>query len=231
MSHPSTTGPAPVALLALGVAGLLAPAVGALLLARAVAVLSRSLAGDRPPLDPVLGLAACGLCGLLLAWWVLGVTLATWAALTPQAARAHGVAAHLAERLAPRLARRTVAALVGAVVVAGVAAPATAQERPRPAQSLAAGTDLRTWSADRPAAPAEPASRQTGRRAPEVVVRAGDTLWEIAARALGPGAEPRRVDRYWRRWYAANRPAIGPDPDLLHPGLRLRAPDPPGPPR
>jgi nucleoid-associated protein YgaU len=32
------------------------------------------------------------------------------------------------------------------------------------------------------------------------------------------------VDRYWRQIYRANRPAIGADPDLIHPGTRLDVP-------
>ncbi len=58
----------------------------------------------------------------------------------------------------------------------------------------------------------------------DVVVRRGDTLWDIAARHLGPGASPAAVSAEWPRWYAANRHVIGPDADLLHPGQRLRPP-------
>jgi hypothetical protein len=32
------------------------------------------------------------------------------------------------------------------------------------------------------------------------------------------------VARTWPRWYAANRDAIGPDPDLLRPGTVLHPP-------
>jgi hypothetical protein len=60
----------------------------------------------------------------------------------------------------------------------------------------------------------------------EVVVRRGDTLWAIAARALGPGADAAEVATAWPRWYAANRGAIGPDPDLIRPGTLLVPPPP-----
>ncbi|MEZ0091994.1 LysM peptidoglycan-binding domain-containing protein [Streptacidiphilus sp. EB129] len=49
-----------------------------------------------------------------------------------------------------------------------------------------------------------------------VVVRAGDTLAGIAARHGLPGG--------WQALYAANRQVIGPDPDLIQPGVRLTLP-------
>jgi hypothetical protein len=58
----------------------------------------------------------------------------------------------------------------------------------------------------------------------EVVVHRGDSLWSIAARRLGPGASDAEVAAAWPRWYAANRAVIGPDPDLVLPGQRLRVP-------
>jgi hypothetical protein len=62
-------------------------------------------------------------------------------------------------------------------------------------------------------------------RAPDgIVVHRGDTLWAIVARALGPRASDARIAAQWPRWYAANRAAIGPDPDLLQPGTTLHAP-------
>jgi|SRR5829696_6573450 len=56
-------------------------------------------------------------------------------------------------------------------------------------------------------------------------VATGDSLWAIAERRLGPDATPAAVTAEWRRWYAANRGVIGPDPDRLLPGTTLRAPD------
>ena len=57
-----------------------------------------------------------------------------------------------------------------------------------------------------------------------VTVRAGDTLWAIAARHLPAGASPAQIDRAWRGWYAANRSEIGNDPNLILPGQQLTAP-------
>lgn len=57
-----------------------------------------------------------------------------------------------------------------------------------------------------------------------IVVRAGDTLWDIAAHALGEQATDQDVAEAWPRWYAANRSTIGDDPDLIRPGQELVAP-------
>lgn len=56
------------------------------------------------------------------------------------------------------------------------------------------------------------------------VVRRGDTLWEIAARHLGPGATTVDISRAWPAWYEANRDVIGPDPGVIRPGERLSPP-------
>lgn len=59
------------------------------------------------------------------------------------------------------------------------------------------------------------------------VVAPGDTLWAIAARDLQNGsanATDADIAAHWPAWYAANRATIGPDPDLIHPGMTLHAP-------
>ena len=57
-------------------------------------------------------------------------------------------------------------------------------------------------------------------------MKAGDTLWSIAAAELGPDATPQDIASRWPAWYAANRQLIGPDPDLIRPGQVLRIPPP-----
>jgi hypothetical protein len=64
---------------------------------------------------------------------------------------------------------------------------------------------------------------------PVVTVRPGDSLWRIAARHLPPGHTVADVARWWPQWYRLNRGLVGPDPDLLHPGQRLRPPALPTP--
>lgn len=58
----------------------------------------------------------------------------------------------------------------------------------------------------------------------EIVVRRGDTLWDLAARTLPVTATDAEIATEWPRWYAANTDVVGPDPDLLVPGQRLRVP-------
>lgn len=61
-------------------------------------------------------------------------------------------------------------------------------------------------------------SRPDTRPKPKVyVVQPGDSLWTIAKRLLGSGAR-------WRDIYAKNQKAIGPNPNLIRPGLRLVIP-------
>jgi hypothetical protein len=73
---------------------------------------------------------------------------------------------------------------------------------------------------DRPAG--RPSGAQSGPRL--AIVRPGDTLWQIAARHLGPAATDARIAADWPRWYAANRSVIGDDPGLITPGTVLHAP-------
>jgi hypothetical protein len=58
------------------------------------------------------------------------------------------------------------------------------------------------------------------------VVRRGDCLWSIAAGLLGPRADASAIDAGWRAIYAANRAAIGDDPNLIHIGPTLTLPPP-----
>ncbi|MFP3459395.1 hypothetical protein R5O87_00945 [Arthrobacter globiformis] len=71
-------------------------------------------------------------------------------------------------------------------------------------------------------ATAEPANARG-----EVPVRAGESLWTIAARELGPSASELEVAARWPLWYQANLNVIGPDPNVLLPGQLLSPPPPP----
>jgi len=68
-----------------------------------------------------------------------------------------------------------------------------------------------------------------GRGEQSVVVRPGDSLWDIAARQLGPNSGDDRIAVLWPHWYAANRQVIGDDPSLIRPGQHLVAPRNPDP--
>ncbi len=58
-----------------------------------------------------------------------------------------------------------------------------------------------------------------------VTVAPDDTLWRIAAAALGPEATDADIDNAWRAWYVANQEVVGDDPDLIVPGQVLSIPD------
>ena len=62
-----------------------------------------------------------------------------------------------------------------------------------------------------------------GQRPRTVVVRAGDSLWSIAADLLPGSAGDAVVDATWRRLARANAARV-PDPHLILPGTRLRVP-------
>lgn len=62
------------------------------------------------------------------------------------------------------------------------------------------------------------------RKAQEVVVRSGDTLWSIASRHLDCEATTKDIAESWPQWYDANRDVIGSNPDRLTVGMVLTAP-------
>ncbi len=74
-------------------------------------------------------------------------------------------------------------------------------------------------------APAAPATTTPSPDPRRVVVVAGDTLWAIAARHLGPDATDAEIAASWPRWFHANSAVIGADPGLIRPGQVLTAPD------
>lgn len=76
------------------------------------------------------------------------------------------------------------------------------------------------------AVPVRSARQLPNAAAPEVAVRAGDSLWTIAARAMGPAASDVEISAQWPRWYEANRSIIGADPNVLLPGQVLKPPVP-----
>ena len=96
------------------------------------------------------------------------------------------------------------------------------------AATLDAGTRAPGDDRPRTAPPAPPAPPPRGARPALVVVRPGDTLWDLSAAALRGAGEPEpsdaRIAQAWPRWWAANRDVVGPDPDLILPGMQLTPP-------
>ncbi|USQ75278.1 LysM peptidoglycan-binding domain-containing protein [Ornithinimicrobium cryptoxanthini] len=117
------------------------------------------------------------------------------------------------------------------VTLAGAGTPGT--EAPG---TKATGTDAPAAGAPepgwRPTEPPRTAPSSTsidlvsrGTAAPDsIVVRAGDTLWDITARHLGADADAPTIAAAWPLWFEANRDVIGADPDLILPGTLLVPP-------
>ncbi|MCO1339190.1 hypothetical protein BJH93_09840 [Kocuria polaris] len=80
------------------------------------------------------------------------------------------------------------------------------------------------WTPGRTAPAIDRVLGSTRPESDETVVAAGDTLWSIAATALGPEATSAEIAAEWPRWYDANRDVIGPDPDHLTVGSVLTPP-------
>jgi nucleoid-associated protein YgaU len=126
-----------------------------------------------------------------------------------------------------------VSAGAAAAATAGGIAPAWGRTLATPASTeVAVPSDAPVpgWVPRRPAPPTQsgPALLTSTPAAGEtlaVVVRRGDTLWDIARRHLGPDATAAQVCLEWPRWHAANRSVIGDDPHLIRPGDILVPPD------
>jgi nucleoid-associated protein YgaU len=194
--------------------------------------------------DDLLAVIAAGVAWAVLAWLTAGLLLCLAAATR----RGDGRLDLVAQAVTPLVVRRLAALLLGLGLVGAplaLALPAQADRTTAAATQPAEPTEppvdmpaLDRWTPDLPVAPPSAASTQPAeppallvtrphrRRvvSEDVVVRRGDTLWDIAARALGPNASAADIAASWPGWYAANRSTIGPDPDLILPGQRLRPP-------
>jgi LysM domain len=180
---------------------------------------------------------------------VLGLAAWAWLLLGAVATVVEATAMVSGRRLAPRIApagwRRLVLSAVG---VGLLSAPAgVAQASPGDGVHVVSAT----FGPDRGTAAANPADAIRGLPLPDrpfgrlvagpgadaergpmrpprpparVTVRPGDSLWAIAERHLDPQASVQAIATEWRRWYAANRAGIGPDPNLIQPGMVLHAP-------
>lgn len=233
-------GPAWAVVLVLSVMGLLLSV--RVLLAVVVATAGAVLAGRRPAGAGARRARALAgaLAPRLLRPLLLGVLVAGGAVVTatPSMAAATTAGAPVVATSGP--VRTTTAETTGPAsgsthdarpaeigTVTGTGAAARTRDLPSPGWSGLSGAG---WTP--PAAPARPSpglelvsSGGAGCRPDgEVVVRRGDTLWDLAARSLGPAASDAEIAAAWPRWWHANHDVIGDDPDLLLPGTRLCAP-------
>ncbi len=191
----------------------------------------------RPATDAAHALADAATLIALSAWtWLLLSTgIATVVALRgPGSRRWH----RAARQVVPDTVHGLAAWILGATLVAFTAAPAAAVRDAGAGAAAAGGVRVQTSSPasslrglplpDRPTGRPPPTTSsqacQDPQPPPRRLVRAGDTLWAIAAERLGDHATPGRIAAAWPGWYAANRDRIGPDPDLILPGTMLRVP-------
>lgn len=192
------------------------------------------------PTGPLIALLSL-LAWLLAAWLLLSVAATAGSHLPGALGR---VLRPVSQRLAPAAVRRAVEVGLGLTVAVGVlgATPAAAASGPAEPPSAPAGISL-DWPTE-PAPPLEggaPApSAEADVEPPEaapapapaaavepVVVHPGDSLWALAEQHLaarGQSTTDAAVARAWPTWWAANRDAVGDDPDLIQPGTRLTPP-------
>lgn len=208
--------------------------VAAALATLALLLTHRPSAGHASAQDPtaLVVLAAAWVAWALTGYLLTGIGVAAAAHLR---ARPSAVG-HLPRLLAPLAVRRLVATALGASATAAVVClgPAAAwADAPRPPAPAATASPL-DWPGLVPSAPTHdpavrlvsaPQRRHAAGRA-ELVVHPGDSLWSLTARRLGPGTPAAAIAAEWPRLYAANRAAIGPDPNLIRPGQRLVPPAP-----
>jgi nucleoid-associated protein YgaU len=159
------------------------------------------------------------------ATWALCLA-AVWAALIVAAAvvevASSGRLALMARLGCPAPARRALLAGLGVVLATGgavVTGPVSAAPAPFGQGSSGQGRDqLGLPVPARPTGSAYPPPRQ------QVEVRPGDSLWRLSQQRSSARASTQEVARLVERTYRANRRVIGLDPDLIHPGQRLRIP-------
>lgn len=114
----------------------------------------------------------------------------------------------------PAWARRLLLAACGAAVLAGAPAHAADGLAGLPLPDRPSGSVVRGH------APAP----VTG-HGHAYVVQPGDSLWAITAVHLPRGASDARVARCTTALHRLNRDVVGPDPDVVRPGQRLRMPE------
>jgi nucleoid-associated protein YgaU len=166
--------------------------------------------------DALIGDLAASLLWLVAAWLALGLAATLLAAVPGSAGRAFDAASR---RLLPAALRRLVAGSAGLGLLVAPIPATVAWAAPPPAQLAAAALPAPVW-------PGAPVPHADPGQPPTVGVRVqpGDSLWLIAARRLGPTARVSDIAASWPQWYAANRPVIGDDPDLIRPGQHLTPP-------
>ena len=188
--------------------------------------LRTDLQAGADPLPAVLHLCALG-AWLAVGWLAVAAASAAAARLPGAAGRCAGA---LAARITPAVLRRA----VGGGAAVGIALAPTLAPSVASAAGCLPGLDRATVACAPSTVSRSPEAR-TNRaaaasataEAATVTVRAGDSLWSIAAaelRAGGRPASPAAIAARWPAWWAVNRAVVGAEPDLIHPGNVLSVP-------
>jgi hypothetical protein len=245
MSEPTTSTPAAAVRAAL--------LLGAALAAAALTWRLKPTADGNGPVGEIV-LGCAWLAWVLAGWLTLSVAACAAGHLGGRRADAGDYSTAVVGRCVPRRLSRLVdavvtAGLVGAVL-GGAVVPAAAATGPTVSTSShrAVSGDPLDWPGltnrhpTRPTGRTPPSHRRhlasrvnlvaaSPRRADDidgaVTVRAGDSLWSIAAAHLGRDASAARIAAAWPRWFSENRRVVGDDPTLILPGQRLRPPSEP----
>lgn len=195
-------------------------------------------------LEEHLAAGVAAAAALVLGWHILWMALARIATWRRAPRLLAGAVARLVGRWGTRAARAALArhgarALAAAALIAAPLPAFAAETVPDdllwdPAHPGPAGVAA---TAPAPADGSAPAGEDANEAAdrghsataataePDIhVVRPGESLWAIAAARLGDAATEADVADLWPRIYARNARAIGADPNVIHPGTRLRIP-------
>ena len=153
---------------------------------------------------------AAAMLWLCAAWVAIGLT-AMYLSLLPGLAGRCGSA--VARRVVPAAVRRLIIAATGATVLLSPL-PAVAAGVPTPAVPAPSWPVGQSSAGQPPATPAPgwPISQPPNATSPSkpvhrVTVVPGDSLWTIAADALGPAATEQRIAVAWPYWYRHRSPS------------------------
>jgi LysM domain len=196
--------------------------------------------------EDLLGLVASTSGLAIIAWWSWSLVAALVCAVLERTGNTR--AAEFAGRLSPAFMRRLALMAVGLQLLGTPLANAAAGPEEDPGRQPVTAAVSASWTptaAEQPCGTATPQWHPTapvvdpgplvagpvrsvrqppGTDAGEVTVVTGDSLWVIAARAIGPTASDIETALLWPRWYEANRGVIGERPDVLLPGQVLKPP-------
>jgi len=173
--------------------------------------------------DAAARVLAGGLLWLIALWVACALAAAAVSRLPGRLGR---VGHAVARRVTPAALRRVVITAAGtSILLSPAPAMAAAAGGGTPAPTGAASVLPPVgWPTD--PAPSTHAAQPTPATTDRVTIRPGDSLWSITADRLGATSSAARIQAEWPCWYAANRQVIGPDPNLIQPGVSLLAPRP-----